>query len=98
MTVRELLARIDSDEFSEWIAYERMAGPLDLGVRVDINAAMLAAHGYNLRRGRRSAKKVDEFLIKWDTAKARQSPEQMLAIAAGLNARMGGQDLRAPRS
>lgn len=29
MTVRELLARIDSHELSEWAAYERYAGPVD---------------------------------------------------------------------
>lgn len=29
MTVRELLARIDSRELAEWAAYERYAGPVD---------------------------------------------------------------------
>ncbi len=60
---------------------------------------MLAASAYNQRRGRgKPAKKLDAFLIKWDSAKRAQTPEQMLAIAVGLNRRMGGEDLRSPQS
>ena len=99
MTVREMLARMDSDELSEWLAYERITGPLDLGTRIDVNIAMLASATYNMRRGKgQPAKKVSDFLIKWETARQGQTPEQMLAIAAALNRRMGGEDLRPPRT
>jgi hypothetical protein len=41
MTVRELLARIDSRELTEWAAFERLYGPLG-PVRHDYLTAMVA--------------------------------------------------------
>ncbi|MFJ4828390.1 hypothetical protein ACIP79_00390 [Streptomyces sp. NPDC088747] len=40
MTVRELLARIDSHELAEWAAYERFAGPVGNQWRDEVFASL----------------------------------------------------------
>lgn len=87
MTVRELLARIDSRELSEWMAYERISGPLG-GRRTDIAAAIGASATANANRSRRKPYKVTDFLPTWDRPK--QSPEDMWSRVVAMNERMGG--------
>lgn len=80
MTVRELLARTGSRELTEWMAYERITGPLD-GRRGDIQAALIASTIANSQRakGKRAAK-LNDFLIVWDRGR-KKTPAELLASA-----------------
>lgn len=78
MTVRRLLAELDSRELSEWAAYERFAGPLG-GARDDIHAAIVATAATNANRTKKDRKaKPADFLTKWD--RPPQSVEEQKAI------------------
>ena len=50
MTVREMLARIDSNELSEWMAFYEL-DPFG-SVRTDLNAGVIAATIANVNRGK----------------------------------------------
>lgn len=88
MTVKEMLARIDSREITEWMVYEKIAGPLG-GKRVDVGAAIVAATvaNTNRRKGTKAAN-PDDFVPKWDDY---QSDEDMWAQIREANAAMGGE-------
>jgi hypothetical protein len=65
MPVRELLARTTSHELTEWMAYERVAGPLG-GRRIDYAAALISAVLANVNSsGKGKAFEVSDFLIEW---------------------------------
>lgn len=88
MTVRRLLAETDSHELSEWMAYERVAGPLG-GVRGDAQAAVVSATIANVNRSKgQRPTKVSEFLIEWDQRP--QTWQEQLAIAKRINKAHGG--------
>lgn len=88
MTVRELLARIDSRELSEWVAYEQITGPLG-PERSDIHAGIIAATIANSNRGKGSKKaKPADFIPKWD--KPKQDTAQQLTAIQQINAAFGG--------
>lgn len=89
MTVREAQARIDSREFAEWLAYERVAGPLG-GERGDLHAAIVAATVHNLWA--KKPRKLRDFYPTW--ARRKQSPEEMLAWAKTLNRAYGGTEVK----
>lgn len=90
MTVRELLARIDSRELTEWAAYERISGPLG-GARIDIAAAIVATTVANANRSRRRPYKLDSFLPAWARPPRRaMSPEEMWTAVQRIHARLGG--------
>lgn len=91
MSVAELLRTHSSAELTEWIAYERITGPLG-AARGDIQMAMLASVIANANRGKGSrVMKPDDFLPKWDRG-AQQDWRQMLATVKGINRRLGGSD------
>ena len=61
MTVREMLARMDSAEFAEWMAYARLEpfGPLQDDMRAGVTASTFA----NANRGKKSRVfKPDDFM------------------------------------
>lgn len=90
MTVADLDSRLDSAELTEWMAFERMTGPLGRK-RQDIQAATVAAAVVNSNRGKGQRKaKVTDFLIPYGDR--RKSPEQMLEAIRGLNRSMGGEE------
>jgi hypothetical protein len=92
MTVRELLARIDAVELTEWQAFERLNGPLG-GERDDLHAALIAATVVNALSGKKGRRaKVADFLPKWDRG-AEPDPNELLAKAEAINRAMGGGDL-----
>ncbi len=91
MTVAEMLRRIDSAELSEWMAYERVAGPLG-GARGDQQAAVVASTVANAMRSKGRAYKVDDFVPQWGPSE--QSHDDLLAKALAINAALGGVDLR----
>ncbi|WUI00202.1 DUF4035 domain-containing protein [Spirillospora sp. NBC_00431] len=93
MTVGEMLARMTSTEVTEWMAYERIAGPLG-PARADVQAAIVAATVANANRGKKGRRfHLRDFIPKWDR-RARQSWQQQLAVVEQLNAAFGGADLR----
>ncbi|QKY79505.1 tail assembly chaperone [Streptomyces phage Lizz] len=89
MTVAELDYRMGSYELTEWMAFEKMTGPLGRR-RGDIQAATIAATVANSNRGKGGRKfKIADFLVEYGRA-ARKTPEQMLAAIKSLNRSMGG--------
>jgi len=89
MTVADLDSRLDSAELTEWMAFEKMTGPLGRR-RNDIQAATIAATIANANRGKGGRKfKLADFLIPYGGSE-RKSPEQMLAAIKSLNKSMGG--------
>lgn len=80
MTVGELLARTGSRELSEWMAYERLTGPLG-PARGDYHAALVAATIANANRPKgRKAAQLRDFLIRWDKGR-RKTPEELWQAA-----------------
>lgn len=89
MTVADLDARLTSSELTEWMAYERLTGPLGRR-RQDIQAATIAATIANANRSSKGKKfKIDDFLIPYGEVR-RKTPQQMLAVVRELNAALGG--------
>lgn len=97
MTVAELLSRISSQELSEWMAYEKHAGPLG-AARGDIQAGIIAATIANANRSKKSSKvhKPSAFIPTWD--KPEQTDDDMLAMVVQLNRQFGGEDRRGKHS
>ncbi|MBI0294508.1 DUF4035 domain-containing protein [Streptomyces sp. PRKS01-29] len=88
MTVRRLLAETGSRELAEWMAYERITGPLD-GRRGDVQAAIIASTVANSQRSKGRALLPKDFIPKWDRPRA-MTPEEMWAAAMQANASLGG--------
>lgn len=95
MTVRDLLARLDSRELSEWMAFEQIDGPLG-GRRGDIQAAIVASTVANVNLPRHKQRAPDDYLPVWDkpAAKSQQTPEEMWAAVKRANAQFGGTVIR----
>jgi len=90
MPVRELLARTTSRELTEWMAYERVTGPLDTRLRGDIAAGIIAATVSNANGGKKKLKPAD-FLPTW--FKRKRTPEEIWQDVLQANAALGG-DIR----
>jgi hypothetical protein len=93
MPVRELLTRISSAELTEWMAYERLTGTLDMRKRVDYASANVAttvyAMGRDPKRGKRP--KLADFLVEWGRKHGAHSDEDMEALGRELASMYGGQ-------
>ncbi|MCI3271027.1 phage tail assembly protein T [Streptomyces cylindrosporus] len=87
MPVRELLARTSSRELTEWMAYEKVTGPLDSRLRTDISAGIVAATVANSQGSKRKLQPSD-FIPKW--FKRRKSPEEIWQDVLKANAALGG--------
>lgn len=90
----ELLARCSSEELTEWMAYEHVAGLLG-AERLDALFAVLTATVSNTARGKgQRAKEPKDFLPKWDQGAGKESADwqQMLAVAKQFTRRAGGTD------
>ncbi|MFF8473879.1 hypothetical protein [Streptomyces sp. NPDC015414] len=87
MPVRELLARTPSRELTEWIAYEKITGPLDARLRTDIAAGIVAATVHNSQGAKRKAKPSD-FLPTW--FRRRKTPEEIWQDVLKANSALGG--------
>lgn len=92
MPVRELLARTSSRELSEWMAYEKITGPLDSRLRADIGAGIVAATVANANGSKKKLKPSD-FIPRW--FKRKRTPEEIWREVVKANAAFGG-DVRAP--
>jgi hypothetical protein len=85
-----MLADIDSDELTEWMAYEQLTGPLgpDRGdVLHGIQTAVIA----NTTAGKGRKARPKDFIPKWDQTKSADW-QDMLATARALTSRLGGTD------
>lgn len=87
MPVRELLSRTSSRELTEWMAYERVTGPLDSRLRTDIAAGIVAATVHNAQGAKRKAKPSD-FLPTW--FKRRKSAAELWQEVLKANSALGG--------
>ncbi|MFJ9381887.1 DUF4035 domain-containing protein [Streptomyces sp. NPDC101455] len=87
MTVADLDARMGSAELTEWMAVEKITGPLGRR-RHDIQAATIASTIANANRGKGKKFEVRDFLPAYGLE--RQGPRDMLAVIRGINKSMGG--------
>lgn len=87
MPVRDLLARTSSRELTEWMAYERITGPLDSRLRMDISAGIVAATVAN-SSGSKKRLKASDFIPQW--FKRKRSAEDIWAEIMKANAAFGG--------
>lgn len=95
MTVRELLARVDSRELSEWMAFATLE-PLG-DARGDLQAAIVASTVANTARNpkkRRRPFAPAEFIPDFDRQRRQQTWQEQLAFVEMLNTAFGGRDLR----
>ncbi|WP_051746320.1 phage tail assembly protein T [Nocardia rhamnosiphila] len=85
-----MLANIGSAELSEWMAYERLTGPLG-GARGDVQAALIASVIASVNRGKgQRAPTIADFMPRWDRTKVRKTPEELFRMAQMANAALGG--------
>jgi hypothetical protein len=87
MTVADLDSRLASAELTEWMAYEKITGPLGRR-RHDIQAATIASTVANASRAKGHKFSVRDFLPAYGLE--RQGPQDMLAAIRGINRSMGG--------
>jgi hypothetical protein len=85
MPVRELLARMSSRELTEWMAYERITGPLDPRLRADLSAGIIAATIANANGSKLKAK---DFIPEW--FKRPKTPEEIWQDVMAANTALGG--------
>lgn len=68
MTVDELLGKVSSQELTEWMAFERLNGPIDPYERLDRAAALIAervTYMLSSPKGRKKIKGIEQFVPKW---------------------------------
>lgn len=92
MPVRDLLARTSSRELTEWMAYERVTGPLDSRLRGEISASIIAATVANSQGSKLKAK---DFVPVW--FKRKKSPAEIWQDVVKANSALGGL-VRTPES
>lgn len=86
-----MLADMSSAELTDWMAYEKITGPLG-GARLDILNAILTAVVANTARGKKGrVSRPKDFLPDWDRGR-RMDWREMLATVKAMNRRMGGTD------
>lgn len=85
--------RTSSAELTEWMAYERVTGPLG-PERLDLLHGIQTAVIANANRGKGSRKATPkDFIPTWDRGpKGPQDWRQMLAAVKAYNRRLGGTD------
>ena len=93
MPVRELLARTTSRELSEWMAYEKVTGPLDLRLRTEIAASIVAATVHNAS-GTKTRAKAADFMPTW--FRRRRTVKELWQDVMRLNSALGGEYREAP--
>lgn len=98
MPVRELLARTDSRELAEWMAYAQLE-PFG-EEREDLRAGIVASTIANANRDPKKRKKpfapedfIPDFAGAWRRARQPQWM-RLLSLVETLNAGFGGKDLR----
>ena len=95
MTVRELLARVSSQELAEWTAYFILE-PFG-EERADVRAALVSATVANTARDPRKRRRpftAQEFMPRFEPKQRRQTWQEQLRIVEMFNMALGGKDLR----
>ena len=92
MSVTELLRTHSSEELTEWMAYENVAGPIG-PERFDVLNAILAATVANTARAKGRKAEPKDFIPEWDQNTPGMGVEEMLAAAKAMNRSLGGTDL-----
>lgn len=87
MPVRELLARTSSRELTEWMAYERVTGPLDPNLRTEIAASIVAATVHNAS-GTKTRAKASDFMPTW--FKRKRTAKEIWQDVLKANTALGG--------
>jgi hypothetical protein len=79
---------------TEWEAYERATGPLDVGERLDQLFGMLQATIANVNRSKKTRPyKAEQFVPEWGSGSRSSAPmsgEDMLRAVKRINRGMGG--------
>ena len=88
--MRHLLADIDSDELTEWMAYEKVTGPLGPR-RADVLHGIHTAVVANTAAPRGRKAKPGDFIPEWDQDRE-PDVQQMLATVRTVTAALGGTD------
>lgn len=83
----ELLSRTSSHELTEWMAYEKVTGPLDIRLRTEVAAGIIAATVANSNGSKKKAKPSD-FLPVW--FKRKKTVKEIWADVIKTNAALGG--------
>ncbi|MER7077915.1 Protein of unknown function [Saccharopolyspora kobensis] len=78
---------MDSQELSEWAAFEMIEGPIGQR-RDDILTAMQISAVVNANRDRKQPYPFSDFVPKWD--RTQPTPEELFRKLAGINATLGG--------
>jgi len=94
MTVKELLARADSQELSEWRAFYNLE---PFGANAEfLGHAITASTFANIHRGKRKKPfTTEDFMPKFERKQqTNQTVEQQVEFAAMMTAALGGQDKR----
>lgn len=96
-----MLARIPLKLFREWQAWWSLKGPSN-EERMDWRFAQIAALIANAMGGKRAtAYKVKDFMPRFDSESARQTPQEMKAVLAAMTGAMKQQqaqrEARAPK-
>lgn len=83
---------ISARELAEWLAFERIEGPLG-PERIDYAAAVVAQTiiAMNLKKGKKPPK-LSELTIDWDTDKPKGSGLELLHKVIMANRMLGGKD------
>lgn len=89
-----MLRGMSSHELSEWMAYERITGPLDVRLRGDIAAGVVAATVANAAGGKRKLRPKD-FIPVW--FKRRKTVQEIWQDVLRANAALGGSVQTAPK-
>lgn len=93
MTVRELLARIDSRELSEWMAYYNLDpwGP----ERADLRAGTIAATVANCHAAKGHTFRPSDFIPQYGKrVEVERTDEELRDLAIKANAMFGGTFVR----
>ena len=85
-----MLADMDSDELTDWIAYEQITGPLG-PTRYDVLHGIHTAVTANTTAAKGRKARPRDFIPEWDHSR-KADWQQMLATVRTVNAQMGGID------
>jgi hypothetical protein len=84
MTVAEMLERISSAELTEWMAFEKLNGPLG-GRRHDYLAALQAHIAVTAASGKKGKKfKLADFVMEWGGKKRPRGGRALLEKFRGI--------------
>lgn len=86
----ELESQLSSSELTEWMAYERMTGPLGRR-RSDIQAAVIAQMVYEVNRSKKAKRsKLRDFIPDYGKQRRQKTPDEILGTLRSITKSFGG--------